>query len=1052
MQKLVLLIFSLLTAAGLSAQQTVTGTVTDAEAMPLIGATVMLVGTTTGTVTDVDGKFSIDAGPEDELRISYTGYEATTVTVGNQNTLEIILNSDVETLENVVVIGYGSVEKSDVTGSVSSLELESEESSQFNTVQSYLQGRVAGVRVTGTGSQPGDPNSIRIRGSNSLRGNNEPLYVVDGIIVNSSTEGTIDPLSGGNSYQSAQNGMTGINPQDIESIEILKDASATAIYGSRGANGVIIITTKSGQAGKAKVTYNGFVRAGRATNLVDFLSTEEYIDYQNNSRALQEFDPRFYTYDDGSVAEFQNSAEFLEANRDSIPRLEAVNWYDDVFRTSISTNHRLTVSGGSETENFYLAGGYLQNQGVVPNSSAESGDFLLKYQRDLNRFSISTRIGATSTVNRASKGTENLGGVNSSIIRQITLGAPLLGYSENNLVDDFENQIDGPRAWLTDYDDDSRDVRGLMSLQVDYDISDVFTYRLQFGGDYRYKNRQKWYGTALRRGQISNGEAGTSRLDRFRYNIDNTLMFNHRFDGGHKLDGTVGVIWDVTDLEASGFSSSDFANGDLRYSGISYGQVFTPLIYNTYQEKLLSFLGRVNYGYKNRYLLTLTFRSDGTSKFADGNKFSYFPAAAFAWRAINEPFLEDQNLLSDLKLRLGYGLTGSQAIDAYQTLARYGPTANLLSDAEGNGVTAFIPLNLANPNLIWETTAQTNVGVDFGLWNNRLSGTVDVYRKRTYNLLQEFKLGPSTGFQTFIANQGDLLNRGVEFSLSATVARTEKLRVSVNGNIAFNRNEIQSLGLPETQFGDGTYSAFVGDNVSGGNFFKAPANIFIEGRPAGLFYGYETDGIVNDAGRLSSAPDVQGRETQLGDVYFVDQDGDGNITEQDLTIIGDPNPKFNYGFGADVNYGAFSLNLLFTGVHGNDIANGNLARSAFAIGGTNNIRTEAYLDAWSPDNPDGAYPRVNYTPPGDFLDRFVEDGSFLRLSFASLSYALPSGTVGFLDAASIYVSGQNLLLFTDYSGFDPEVDSFSFDPGRRGLDWGSFPNQRSVTVGLNVTL
>ncbi|WP_367388008.1 SusC/RagA family TonB-linked outer membrane protein [Lewinella sp. LCG006] len=1050
MKNFLFILFAFFVLPALHAQQTVRGIVQDNEGLPLIGATVMVKGSNNGTATDVDGKYELKAKPVDVLVFSYTGYEPQEITVGSQTSLDVVLNTDVEVLDKVVVIGYGSVRKRDLTGAVNTLDPTTEEVSQFDDFQSYLQGRATGVYVQSNGAEPNSPSSIRIRGANSLRGDNEPLYVIDGIIVNSSTEDTADPLSGGNSYLSPQNGLTGVNPQDIESIEILKDASATAIYGSRGANGVILITTKQGTSGKTKVTYNTVARFGEATNLVDFLDASQYVDYQAEARELQGFNPRFYQYSDGSIAEFVTSADYMEANAADIPRLEQVNWYEDIFRTSVSQNHRLNVSGGSEKGKFYFAGGYLTNQGIVPNAEAKSGDILLNFTRDLSdRVSLSTRVSATFSANQASKGTENLGGANRSIIQQITLGAPLLGFSDNNVTDDIEQIVDGPRAWIQDYNDDAEELRTLGSIKLDYEISDVFSYRFQTGVDYRNKQRQIWYGTSIFRGAQANGEAGISTLDRFRYNIDNTLMFKKRFRKGHRINGTVGFIWDATDVEQTTFSASDFANKDLRYNGISLGQVYTPLVYDTRQEALLSFLGRVNYSWKDRYLVTASFRSDGTSKFADDNKYSFFPAVAVAWRMINEKFLADQNLLSDAKLRIGWGLTGSQAIQPYQTLARFGPTANLLSDAEGNGITALIPLNLANPSLIWETTNQFNAGVDVGFLNDRFTGSVDVYYKRTYDLLQQLNIGPSAGFSSFTANQGDLINRGIEFGFNANILEG-KLRWQLRGNISFNRNEITNLGLPPAQFGTQTYSAFLGQNVSGGNFFKVPANIFIEGQPAGVFWGYATNGIVSTPEQLEQAPNVQGMTTQLGDVFYVDQNGDGNITELDLTVIGDPNPDFTYGIGSDFGYGRFSLSLFFNGVYGNEIANGNLAQTDYAGGNTNNIRTEAYLDAWRPDNIEGAYPRIGYLNPGDFTDRFLEDGSFLRLSYVSLGYELPAGVINRIQSARFFVSGQNLLLITSYSGFDPEVDSFSYDPTRRGIDWGSFPNQRSVTFGLNV--
>jgi TonB-linked SusC/RagA family outer membrane protein len=570
------------------------------------------------------------------------------------------------------------------------------------------------------------------------------------------------------------------------------------------------------------------------------------------------------------------------------------------------------------------------------------------------------------------------------------------------------------------------------------------------GADYRNKKRQIWFGKSIFRGNLANGEAGISRLNRIRYNVDNTLLFKKKINRHNRINGTVGFVLDGINLEQSSFSASDFANEDLRYNGISFGQVFEPMQYFRSQESILSFLGRVNYSLKNRYLFTVSFRSDGASKFAKGNKYSYFPSAAFAWRIINEPFLKNNNLFSEAKFRIGVGRTGSQAIRPYQTFNRFGATANLLAIGGGGAETAIALLNLGNPDLIWETTDQFNAGLDFGFDNDRFVGNIDVYYKQTRDLLQQLNIGPSAGFETIITNQGDLVNRGVEFGLTAHILEGP-FQWTVFGNVSLNRNEVRNLGLPPTQFGVETFSAFLGTKVSGGTVFKVPANIYIEGQPAGIFWGYKTDGIIDTPEELAEAPAVQGVTPLMGDVLYLDQNNDGIINDFDLTIIGDPNPDFTYGFGTEFSYKGFSLDLFFNGVYGNDIANGNLGREDYALGNSDNVRQEAYFGAWREGKTDATHPRLGYPIQGDFTDRMVEDGSFLRLTYVSLGYSLPSAKIKGVDSATLFVSGNNLLLFTDYSGFDPEVNSFSFDPTRQGIDWNSFPNQKSVAIGLNLT-
>lgn len=1030
------------------AQKTITGVITDGNSgEPLIGATVLITETGKGTSTGFDGSYSLVIRKKAKtLTVSYIGYITKVVTIEDETILDIGLDSG-ELLDELVVVGYGTIEKSDKTGAISSIRPEGEDVQQYDDFQDYLQGRASGVQILSNGNELLSPSSIRIRGANSLRGDNEPLFVVDGIIINSSTEDVSGPI--GNDYLSPQNGLTGINPQDIESIEILKDASSTAIYGSRGANGVVIITTKKGKSGKTKFNYKASTRIGKATNLINMLDSDQYVDYINDSRAALDFGPLLYRYADGSVANAVVNAEFMEANSDSIPRLEKINWYDDVLKMSVLQNHRLSASGGTETSNFYIGLGYLNAKGLVPGTESDQGDFLLKYTHNLtDKLTISPRVSTSYTKSSASKGTESIGGDNTALTRQLVQAAPLLGYSANNLTEEINDVDDGPRAWLTDYNDDGTEFRALASMTVDYKISESLSYRLLGGADFRTKERKIWYGSLLRRGLLANGEAGIGSFDRLRYNVDHTLNYKKAITKRNRINATLGFVVDKTSISRSGSSGSNFSNESLRYDGISFAQVFQPLQFDLASETILSFLGRINYSFDRKYLFTASFRRDGSSKFSEQNRWSLFPSAAFAWKINEESFLKDNNLISEAKIRLGYGRTGSQAINPYQTLTRFTPTANLLSNGSG-GVTAVLPQNIGNPNLKWETTDQFNVGLDFGFNNDRITGNVDYYIKKTTDLLQVLNIGPSVGFETVVINKGSLQNTGIELGLNAHVLNGP-IKWDVFGTISFNKNRILDLGVPEAQFGTENRRAILGSLVSGGTIFKVPANIFIEGEAAGLFWGYQTDGIIQDASSLSTAPSVQGVASQLGDVRYVDQNGDGNISDLDLTVIGDPNPDFNFGLGSSVEFKGISLSMFFNGVQGNQIANGNSGRIDYANNSSSNIRSEAYLDAWSEDNLDGNYPRLNYDLKGDFTDRMVEDGSFIRLSFVSLAYTLPASTIKGIDNARLFISGHNLMLITKYTGFDPEVNSFSFDPTRVGIDWNSFPNQKSISFGINL--
>jgi TonB-linked SusC/RagA family outer membrane protein len=1038
----------------LIAQKVILGKVTDKDRVPLIGASILVKGTTNGQVTNSDGEFSIriEATPT-TLIVSYLGFVSREIVINTQTSINVVLLEDQEALDEVVVIGYGEVNKKDLTGAVSSVKKKEDLVSQSNTVEELLQGRAAGV-VVQSGFEPGAPNSIRIRGLNSLTGNTQPLYVIDGIIVDSATEDTLDPLNSGNSYLSPQGGITGLSPRDIESIEILKDASATAIYGSRGANGVIIITTKQGEPGEVKFNFTSSARVGVVANNIEVLGTRDYVDYQNDIRANQGFSPRYFIYGDGSIAQFQNDEQFMLDNSDTIDRIQGVNWSDDTYETSVTKKFRITTSGGGDKMNYYVSAGYLKNEGIIPRAVAKNADFNVKLINDFSsKVKLITKLATQFTNNFASKGTENLGGVNNSLVRQIISGAPIIGQEDNFEGDEFDISLDGPRAWVSDYDDESKETRLLGSLILDYKLSKAFTYRLAVGADYRTKERQIWYGTALRRGALVNGEAGLSNLDRFRYNVDNTLLFKHRFNKDHRINGTIGFVIDHRRTEFKTRSATDFADQSLRADGIDNGGNQQPEFLFNEEEALLSYLGRLNYTLNNKYLFTATFRADGSSKFRDDNRWGYFPAFAFAWKLQEEKFLKDSKFFSQAKLRLGWGLTGNQAIDPYSTIRRFNVALTPYSDANGIPLETLLPQNLNNVSLKWETTSQYNAGLDFGMVDDRVTGSVDVYYKKIDDLLLNAQIAPSNGFDDAFVNRGQLFNKGIEFSINADIVDNDKVQWNIFGNIAFNRNEVGDIGFAPSQFGTETYSAFLGRQISGGNFFKTEANIFIEGEAPGLFYGYATNGIVSNQDDLNTAPSFNGTPAQLGDVLLVDQNGDGVINNNDLTIIGDPNPDFNFGFGTSFTYKNFSLSALFNGVYGNDIANGNLLREAYADNGSTNVRPEAYFNAWSPENPTGTFPRVGYDLADEtgFTDRIVEDGSFIRLSNVTLGYNIPFKEDAFVQNAYVSFSGQNLLLFTNYSGFDPEADSFTFDPSRVGVDWNSFPNQQTYTLALNLT-
>ena len=1037
-----------------NAQTIIKGKVTDDAKEPLPGASIIIKGSIKGEITDFDGNFTLTVPKTPAtLVVSYLGYTTKEVIITNQTTLLVELKIDTQQLEEVVIIGYGSVNKKDVTGSISSIKPTKTVAEQSRGVQDIIRGRAAGVQVFTNGAEPGGSISIRIRGTSSLTGNSEPLYVVDGIIMDTATEDTGNPVGG---YTSQQGGFSGVNPQDIESIEILKDASATAIYGSRAANGVIIITTKKGKTGKAKFNFTSQFSIGSVTRSYDVLDTAGYTDYQNNMQLALGQNPPYTINTDGAI--FTNDAN---------PTLvEGINWAEDTYKLSIIKNNRLSISGGGDKGNYFLATGFVSNEGTFPNAKAETIDLNFNLNQDLNdKLKLSLKFATTFTDLSSSRGTDENASTNTSMVRQVLLAAPILNFSENNLNGLFvDENVDGPRAWTTDYDDLADEIRLLGSLNLDYKISKSLTYRLRFGGDYRNKERSFWFGTALLRGRDANGFAGIATLERFRYNIDNTIMYKVNIGKKHRIDATLGYLIDKTSITTTRYSASNFADKSLRADGISFAGTNTPLIIDSEKPTILSYIGRLNYTLLRKYIFTATFRADGSSKFAKGNRWGYFPAVSFAWKASEEKFIKNIDFISDLKLRLGYGEVGNQNISSYRFLTPFGRTEEALADGDGNpSLIPVIPQNLANPDLKWESAVQYNAGIDFGFFNDKLTGTVDAYHKSSANLLLNVPVGPTSGFTFITANQGNIENRGVEFSLNSNIIEKDDFTWSAFGNISFNKNKVVKIGTNSQQFGAlGNVVAFLGNNISGGTHFKQPANIFVEGREVGLFYGFQTNGIIKSDAELTNTPSgdplkFRGTNLRVGDVNFVDQNGDGDINDDDKTIIGNPNPDFNYAFGSSFSYKDFSVSFLFNGIYGNDIANANLLELDYANNSPRNVLKEAYNNAFDAvNNPNGTYPAVGVGGIGtdytrEFNDRIVQKGSFLRLSYVAFDYNIPVKNIKYIDQMKLTLSGQNLWLLTDYKGFDPEVNSFAFDPTRIGVDSGSFPNQKSFTIGLNVS-
>jgi TonB-linked SusC/RagA family outer membrane protein len=1026
-----LFIYVRVNAQELSSQKnkTITGVVKDDTGETLPGVVVTIKSQNKGVSTNNDGSFTLSV-PENLniLVFSYVGFQNQEVNIKNKTNIQVVLKQSTQSLNEVVVIGYGTSKREDLTGAISTFKPVEVDAQSFNTVDGLIRGRAAGVQVTQSGGDPGAAISVKIRGANSLRGDNEPLYVVDGIIISSVTSDAGDPFApsrGVLSAQSRQSGLAGINPQDIETIEILKDASATAIYGSRGANGVVIITTKQGK-GKPVISISSFTEFSQASKQLEMLDATGYASYINDLEA-----------------------SFNRPSIYGLDTLQNINWQKELQRTAVSNNSRITLTGSSldNKTKYYFAGGYLNSVGIVENTGVKQGDLKMNFSQQVSpKFKMDFTLSANLLRNEATQGTDASNSQNSSMIIRMLTARPILNAQRS--LDDPSQPYDNPLSWRRGYDDFAKEGRLISRLGLTYAFTKSFSYKVNLAVDYRTKERKIWYGKETWQGGLVNGDLGLSQYQRSYYQLESLFQYNKKINKSNSINGVLGVTYDDQNITNSSTNNQNFVFPELRTEGYGFGQIVLPYFRSREAAETFSVLGRVNYTFKDKYLLTASGRTDGTSKFADGNKFSFFPAVSAAWKLTNEPFLNSLKAISELKLRVGYGKSGSQAIGAYSTLSRY----NSQFYVSGNVlVPGIVPVNIQNERLKWETTSQFNGGIDAGFINNRISFTVDVYHKLTDDLLQSFNLPGSAGFGQIVKNIGTVENKGLEISLRGAVIEKKNVSLNISGNIDFNRNKIIDLGLEPSTFGTYTnMEAYIGSTVGAGLYFKDAANIFAVGQPIGMFYGYKSNGVFQTGEDITTIKQFNA-PVKFGDQKFVDTNNDGNINSDDKVILGNPNPQFNYGFNINLIVKKFNFNTFFNGVYGNQIANGNLATIGTPNGAAqNNILAGSYYNAWTPSNPSNS-PRVGYNV-FNFSDAFLENGSFLRFATATLGYTLSLKKTSVIKSVNINIAAKNLFTFTNYSGFDPEVNSFVFNSGRIGLDWGSYPNMRSYSLGLNFKL
>ncbi|MBV6640648.1 MAG: TonB-dependent receptor [Cyclobacteriaceae bacterium] len=962
-------------------QVSVSGTITDENGEALPGATIQEKGTTNGTITDVEGKFSLNVPEDATLTVSFVGFTTQDVSINGRSTLDVQLTADVSSLEEVVVIGYGTVKKSDLTGSVASVTSEEINAVPASNVLQSLTGRVAGVNISQNTGAPGAEMSIRIRGVNSIQGGNEPLYVIDGFPTNQSM-------------------LLSLNSADIESIEILKDASATAIYGSRGANGVVIVTTKKGTNRKTQIDFETSYGVQTLRKKMDLMNANEYAQFANETMVNSGFTPYFTQQQiDGFGSGF--------------------DWQDELFRPAPMKKMSLNINGGTEDTQFSLGGSLFLQDGIIKRSYHDRYSAVINITHKLSdklKVDVSSILSYINTDRKDPLGGNRGGGIIGG-----TLSAPptLKPINDDGTYVDLKNaypfmsnSISNPINSLNESTSNRKENRTLVNSSFIYNPIPELTIKV-LGGIANHDRQSTVYTSNSILNGLSSASMGSSRY-RSLLN-ENTVSYDKTFN-----QSKLSVL--------AGFTYQDFVNTSISGSGQGFisdvtetfdlGAADTPGIPSSSYSKstLLSALARINYIYNDKYLATLTFRGDGASQYSEGDKWGYFPSGAVAWRLSNEDFF-DLPSISNLKVRASWGISGNQAISAYTTLT----TLNSGIKSFGEGLQVSYAPGTRLPNkLRWETTDTKDVGIDIGFFENRLNITADYYVKQTKDLLNTVGLPLSMGYTTTIRNVGSMENKGFELGIE-TFPFTGEFEWRLNFNISLNRNKVIELYNDQDILGGDIDVNLVQDYL----------NILRKGHSVGSFWGYLEEGYDDN-----------------GQIIFSDLNGDDQITLDDKTFIGNPNPNFIYGLQSVMNYKNFDLTLFFQGSQGNDIFNVSSINNTLDFGIGLNMPREVFLNHWTAENPNAKYPIPALSTNVRASERFVEDGSYLRLKNIELAYNLNVKSKA-INSIRIYTSGINLITITKYSWWDPEVNSRS-SAIDQGIDHFTYPTAKAFTIGLQA--
>ncbi|WP_172665845.1 TonB-dependent receptor [Flammeovirga sp. OC4] len=1004
----------------------VTGMVLDQEDdLPIPGASILVEGTKHGTASDFNGKYSIRVRENATLSVSFIGYQTKSVAVEGKKQIVIHLESDVEVLDELVVIGYGKQDAKEVSGSIKSVVIDDEIASMpAASFDQLLQGRMAGVQVYSGEGGPGQAMNFEIRGTNTITGTSSPLYVIDGFPLE-------DPT------------LFSLDPSDIERVDVLKDASATAIYGSRASNGVILITTKQGTAGKPTITFNTKVGMSQIPEerIIKTLSPQDYVEVQH---AIGGGDP------------WGESSNYTEE--------DYTNWQKEIFRQAPFQNYTLSLKGGSEQTKVFTSLGYVNQQGTLLNSSFERLNGRLKLDQSIGKWvDMSVNLNYANSKHVGMKtSTAQVSAIKSAIMfKPMT---PKNGDLEDE--DELSAGFYPPTKTLNNTDRESEVDALQTNVNFTVKLAEGLKFRTQVGYQINVNNGRTFFNTgtnqADRSGAGINGTLSASKTENFLN--ENVLSYSLK-KNGHHLEAITGLSFQITERFNQSSSANQFPLDDLGWNNMGIANVAQMPSSSATQQNLMSGFGRVSYTYKNKYIVTASLRADGSSRFKEGNRFGIFPSASAAWRAGEEEFVKNWGVFDELKFKVGFGTTGNNRVSDFDFL----PTVGVSSGYYFNGAysSAFYQKQLANTDLKWETTQQFNVGTDMGFFNNRVLLDVEYYYNLTDNLLFNGRIAPSTGYNNVKQNIGAVANQGLEFSLNTVNVRTKHFQWSTNFNISFNRSEVKKLSYGEDFR---LYDPNVGGMFSGELYY----GLFV-GQPMTQMYGYRYDGMyqVDDFiksadGSLTLKEGVPEFISQTGEVRpghpkYRDLNGDGRIDENDKEIIGDPNPEYYGGFTNTFTFKNWDLSILLTWSVGQDVFNGNNAD--FGVVGSQRGRNylEQVSNRWSYDNPtsEGVWavpgPGLEYSyhqvyGGHQMSDYFIEDASFLRIKNITLGYKVNKQFLKKLKIKSfrVYGSVDNLWVFTNYSGYDPEV-SVRSQAMYRGIDYSSYPASQSAVLGLQVS-